>query len=119
LITEGTFFRHTARTALNIRFAPFRHSRVIASEGFPVEGAGIVRTGNHAVTAANAFVVIHHHDAIIPVVAGSHRADFHAGSVLTLHARTRQVDHLAIHIADFQDFVPIQIRVDVVVGMAD
>ena len=48
---------------------------------FPIEFPGIIRTGHFTIAAADAAIIIHHHQTICAVIGGFYRADFHTGSV--------------------------------------
>src|SRR5574337_903520 len=61
----------------------------------PVEAAGAVRAGRHAVPAPDAPVPVHHDDAVRPLPGGLGGADAHAGGVVAM-------------IAEHQDGLPPQ-----------
>ena len=61
-----------------------RYGRVVLRKGFPVEGACIIGASHFAIAAADALAIIHHHDAIRPVVAGANHANFYTGSVFAV-----------------------------------
>jgi hypothetical protein len=58
-----------------------------------MEGAGIVRTGNHAVAASDAFVVIDCNNSIGELLCRTRWTDTIAGRVIAVVAQYRQRLH--------------------------
>ncbi len=79
---EGTLLDHATRPSLDLRGARAGNVGVFAGEFLPVEMAHAIGTGQLAVAAADALVVVHHDQAVIAVIGGSDRANLHAARAL-------------------------------------
>ena len=95
LVAEGAFLHHPTRPAFYLRRAPFWHRRVVSAELLPVERPGAVRAGHFTVAAADAALVIHHHNPIRAFIGGFDRTYPDARGIVAMLARPRQIDQLA------------------------
>jgi hypothetical protein len=120
LIAETAFLNHTPRTGFHffVWFSPGRYCGVISFVRFPIEGARLVGAGCLAVTAADAQVIVHHHNPIVPVISGSHRANRYTRSMFAMLAGNWQIYSFFTDLVNFVNLDPGDVWWDVITGPA-
>jgi len=118
LIAETAFLNDTPWTGLYffVWFSPSRYCGVISFERFPIKGARLVGAGWDAVTAADAQVIVHHHNPIVPVIAGSHWANGYTRSMFTMLAGNREVYSFITNLFNFVNLDPGDVWWGVITG---
>jgi len=106
LVTEAALLSHAPWSTRNLRSTPARNSRVVAIKRLPVERAGTIGASNLTVSAADAAIVVHHHNSICALLGRFHHAHFNARGIFALHTWSRAEDRFPILHSSFNNPVP-------------
>jgi hypothetical protein len=114
MIAKGAFLYHSPGSTGYFRFTPGWNGWIRTIEGFPIECSSIIGTGNLTITAANAAIIIHHHDTIRSIVTGFDRTHIDTGGLFALHARPGKINPFSIYGTASGDSIPGDIGMNII-----